>query len=147
MPLMSNTTTFEEILEKDGELFYTNVGNSMNPLIVQGRDVMIISKVNGRLKKYDVPLYKRKNGQYVLHRILKVRENDYLICGDNRCDVESGITDDQILGKLTGLMRNGKHIELSGKEYERYLLTLPLRRNYLRIRRVLGKIKRVITHK
>ena len=53
------------------------------PLLREDRDVMIIERVTGRLKKYDVPLYKRPNGQYVLHRILKVRENDYVICGDH----------------------------------------------------------------
>ena len=31
-------------------------------------------------KKYDVPLYKDKAGRYILHRVLKVRENDYIIC-------------------------------------------------------------------
>ena len=77
-------TRFEDIIDRDGRLIYTNVGDSMMPLIRQDRDLLIIEKPDGRLKKYDVPLYKRDNGQYVLHRILKVREDDYVICGDNR---------------------------------------------------------------
>ena len=76
--------TFEEEIEKNGRLVYTNVGDSMRPLIRQGRDLLIIEKPQGRLRKYDVPLYKRDSGQYVLHRILKVRDSDYVICGDNR---------------------------------------------------------------
>ena len=64
----------------------------MMPLIKQDRDLLIIEPVHGRLKKYDVPLYKRDNGQYVLHRILKVREQGYVICGDNRWAKEYGIT-------------------------------------------------------
>ena len=77
-------TSFEEIINRDGKLIYTNKGDSMMPLIKEGRDLIIIEKTQGRLKKYDVPLYKRDSGQYVLHRILKVREDDYVICGDNR---------------------------------------------------------------
>ena len=79
-----NKTTFEKIIEKDGKLIYTNRGDSMMPLIKEGRDLIIIEKPVGRLKKYDVPLYKRDSGQYVLHRVLKVRDDDYVICGDNR---------------------------------------------------------------
>ena len=77
-------STFEKEIERTGKLIYTNLGDSMMPIIRQNRDLLIIEKVNGRLKKYDVPLYKRDSGQYVLHRILKVRKNDYVMCGDNR---------------------------------------------------------------
>lgn len=114
-------STFEEEIEKNGKIIYTNVGDSMMPLIKQGRDVLVISKVNGRLKRYDVPLYKRKNGQYVLHRILKVRKNDYVICGDNRYGKEYGITDSEIIGVLSGIIRNGKEISASDKKYRAYV--------------------------
>ena len=100
-------STFEQEIQKSGKLIYTNVGDSMMPFIRQGRDILIISKVNGRLKRYDVPLYKRDSGQYVLHRILKVRKDDYVICGDNRYVKEYGITDSHIIGVLTAVIRNG----------------------------------------
>ncbi len=87
-------TTFEDVIQTHGVLIYENVGDSMMPLIKQGRDKMVIvRKPEGRLKKYDVPLYKRDNGQYVLHRIVGVRDNDYVILGDNRWALEYGITD------------------------------------------------------
>ena len=92
---------FEDVIERDGRLVYTNVGDSMRPLIRQDRDILIIEKPHGRLKKYDVPLYKRDSGQYVLHRVLKVRPDDYVICGDNRYNKEYGITDRHIIGVLT----------------------------------------------
>ena len=97
-------TRFEDVIERDGRLVYTNVGDSMRPLIRQDRDILIIEKPHGRLKKYDVPLYKRDSGQYVLHRVLKVRENDYVICGDNRYCKEYGITDRHIIGVLTAVV-------------------------------------------
>ena len=79
-----NSSSFEEILEKEGRLIYTNVGTSMLPLIRQGKDLLIIEPPDGRLKKYDIPLYRRDSGQYVLHRVLKVREQDYVLCGDHQ---------------------------------------------------------------
>jgi len=120
---MNNTkkSTFEEEINCKGKLIYTNVGDSMEPLIRQGRDLLIISKVEGRLHKYDVPLYKRDSGQYVLHRILKVRKDDYVICGDNRYHREYGITDRHIIGVLTGIVRDGKEIDLKSPGYRAYV--------------------------
>ena len=114
-------TRFEDVIERDGRLVYTNVGDSMRPLIRQDRDILIIEKPNGRLKKYDVPLYKRDNGQYVLHRVLKVRENDYVICGDNRYSKEYGITDRHIIGVLTAVVRNGKEMPITDWRYKAYV--------------------------
>lgn len=114
-------SSFEEEILRTGKLVYTNVGDSMLPLIRQGRDLLIISKVEGRLKKYDVPLYKRDSGQYVLHRILKVRKQDYVICGDNRYHKEYGITDKHIVGVLRGIVRDGKEISVDSLLYRLYV--------------------------
>lgn len=116
-----NKSSFEEEIKKSGRIIYTNVGDSMMPYIKQGRDVLVISEVNGRLNKYDVPLYKRDSGQYVLHRILKVRENDYVICGDNRWNKEYGITDRHIIGILTGVIRDGQEIPVKNRKYRIYV--------------------------
>ncbi|MGN0592472.1 MAG: S24/S26 family peptidase [Ruminococcus sp.] len=114
-------STFEEEIRRNGKIIYTNVGDSMMPFIRQGRDVLVISRAEGRLKRYDVPLYKRDSGQYVLHRILKVRENDYMICGDNRCNREYGITDRHIIGVLTGIIRDGREILVTDRKYRIYV--------------------------
>lgn len=50
--------SFEEMIERDGKLIYTNKGDSMMPLIKENRDILVIEKTNGRLKKFDIPLYK-----------------------------------------------------------------------------------------
>lgn len=114
--------TFEEELQRSGRLVYTNVGVSMMPLLRQRRDLMILEKKSEeRCKKYDAVMYKRKNGQYVLHRILKVREKDYVICGDNCYQKEYGITDEQILAILTGVVRDGKEISVTNKGYLLYV--------------------------
>ena len=117
---MSEYTSYEAELKEKGIIIHTNKGTSMMPLLREDRDVMIIERPNGRLKKYDVPLYKRPNGQYVLHRILKVRENDYVICGDHCVIKEYGITDDQIIGVLTGVIRDGKQISVTDRGYRFY---------------------------
>ena len=141
-------STFEEELNRTGHLIYSNVGDSMLPLIRQGRDLLVIEKTHGaRLNKYDIPLYKRDSGQYVLHRILKVRENDYVICGDNRYNKEYGITDRHIIGVLTSVVRDGKELDFGSFKYRLYVFLwcglFPVRAFILRIKhyakRIIGK--------
>lgn len=132
--------SFEEELAKSGKLVYTTVGVSMNPMIKQDRDISIISRPEGRLKKYDVALYKRPNGQYVLHRVVKVRENDYVILGDNCASKEYGITDSQILGVLTSLRRNGKELDLNSFGYKFYVRA---RYAHYPVRVIISKLKRL----
>ena len=141
-----NKTTFEEIIQRDGKLIYTNKGDSMMPLIKQGRDLLVIEKTHGKLKKYDIPLYKRDNGQYVLHRILKVRKNDYVICGDNRWSKETGITDRHIIGVLTALVRGGEEVPLDTRKYRLYTHLwcdfFPIRAVILRMQSVRRRVRR-----
>ena len=114
-------TRFEDVIERDGRLVYTHVGDSMRPLIRQDMDILIIEKPHGRLKKDDVPLYKRDSGQYVVHRVRKVRDSDYVICGDNRYSKEYGITDRHIIGVLTAVVRDGKEIPITDLWYRLYV--------------------------
>ena len=116
---MSDFRSYEEELLLHGRILRTNKGVSMMPLIRENRDVMIIEKREGRLRKYDAPLYKR-DGEYVVHRIIKVRDNSYDIIGDNCINIERGIKDEQIIGVLTGVIRNGKTITADSFKYKAY---------------------------
>lgn len=143
-----NKSSFEQELNEKGVLIYTNVGDSMLPFIRQNRDLIIIKKYQGRLKKYDVPLYKRDSGQYVLHRVLKVRRNDYVLCGDNRCNKECGISDKHIIGVLTAVKRNGRTINVTDRKYRIYVHLwcdfFPIRAAIIRLRTLIKKIKKRI---
>ncbi|MBQ3567151.1 MAG: S24/S26 family peptidase [Oscillospiraceae bacterium] len=116
-----NTSTYKEHLEKYGTLTYRNVGISMMPLLKQGRDIFTVTKkTSERCKKYDVVLYKRPPQQFVLHRVIKVRENDYVILGDNCINKEYGITDNDIIGVMTEFVRKGKKITVNDRIYRLY---------------------------
>ena len=107
-------STFEEILEKDGKLVYKTKGVSMNPMLYQNRDLVVIEVPKGRLKKYDVALYKRGKS-YVLHRVIEVNENGtYSIRGDNTYSIETVPEEAVIAHKLCqgreAVQRNGPGI-------------------------------------
>ena len=80
-----------EVLDSGGEFQLFPRGTSMLPLIREKRDYVILVQCAERPKPKDIIFYQRKNGQYVLHRILKVREDGYVLCGDNQAWLEYGI--------------------------------------------------------
>lgn len=100
--------SYEEVLETEGRLVAINKGKSMLPLLRENRDVMVIDKkTSQRCKRLDAVLYK-SGGRYVLHRVIRVRDEDYVIVGDNCRRLEYGITDNDILGVLTAVIRSGR---------------------------------------
>ena len=116
-----NKTTYEEYLEKNGTLIYRNVGVSMLPLIKQGRDLFIVKKKSAnRCKKYDVVLFKRADNKYVLHRIIKVNPDDYVIRGDNCVNKEYGVKDEDIIGVMTSFIRKNKEYSVDNRIYKLY---------------------------
>lgn len=106
---MNNSISFETYLAEHDTLTYTNVGTSMMPLLRQGKDLFTVRrKTEERCQTGDVVLYRRPPDQYVLHRIIAVRPEDYVILGDNCIAKEYGIRDEDILGIMTGYARGGK---------------------------------------
>ena len=118
---MSNGISYEEYLERNGRLTYTNVGVSMFPLLRQGRDLFIVQKKGmQRCGVGDVVLYRRPPEHYVLHRIVEVRDADYVLLGDNCIGRESGVTDKDILAVMTGFVRDGREHSVSEPGYRLY---------------------------
>ena len=120
----------------------------MYPMLRNQRDTIIIEPCEGRLKKYDVPLY-RRGSAYVLHRIVEVRPDSYVICGDNCLCREYGVTDEQIIGVLTGFYRGNKLIQMESIGYRAYVriwcAVYPVRCVWMEMRRFAGSVFRRIT--
>ena len=142
--------SFEDFIEEYGSIVYTNTGYSMLPLLRQKRDIIEVKKKGPeRCKKYDVVLY-RSNGQYILHRVLKVLPDGYLIAGDHNCFVDQKDRDDMILGIMTKVIRDGKTVTPDNIWYKLYVhlwcdvypARMALLKAKRRIRPVLGRIKR-----
>ena len=122
-------------------------GVSMEPMLVQGRDTVIIKKPQFPMKKYDIPVYHRGD-KYVMHRVVKVKKNGYIICGDNCITLERDITDKDIVGVLAAFYHNGKYVEYGDREYVRYakraVRSYPLRLLKYFVAKGKGKLKRIL---
>ena len=145
---MNKKSSFEDYLNEKGTLTYSNVGVSMMPLLRQGKDLFTVRrKGSQRAKTGDVVLFRRPPDRYVLHRVIEVRPDDYVIMGDNCTGKEIGIKDDDILGIMINFVRNGKIHEVTEPLYRFYtwliLHTISLR---VFLKRLFGWGKRMIKH-
>lgn len=111
-----------EKLEAGGSVTFNPKGTSMLPMLRDGDDTVVLSKPKGRLHLFDLPLYRRKDGSYVLHRVVNFgSDGSYTMCGDNQFAVEKGITDDDVIGVVTAFYRKGKPYTVDSMKYRAYL--------------------------
>ena len=113
MPLLKET------LAKGQSVLLSPSGVSMLPMLRQGVDSVVISPIKGRIKKYDLPLYQRDNGQYVLHRVIKTGKT-YICIGDNQFIKERGLRHDQFIGVVTAFYRKDQKIFVDNYIYQIY---------------------------
>lgn len=135
----------KEQLENGGTVGLPITGTSMLPLLVQGRDSVVLSPVK-KIKINDIIFYRRDNSAFVLHRIIGVDDKGYVLCGDNQWVKEYGITDKNVIGVVTAIKRDGKVIDVNDEKYVKYcnrwLKLLPIRKPLIRILSILRAIKR-----
>ena len=108
----------ERLAEGQSVAFFPR-GTSMLPMLRQGKDSVELSAVPERLKKYDLPLYQRENGQYVLHRVVTVGDT-YTCVGDNQFVLETGLEHHQMIAVVSAFARDGRRIEADDPGYRLY---------------------------
>ncbi len=136
MPLMT------ECLSAGKSFRFSPRGISMLPMLREGIDSVVLSPLPEKLRKYDIPLYRRDNGKYVLHRIIKAGET-YTCIGDNQFAAESGIHPEQMIAVVTEFYRGEKKYSVNDLRYKIYCrfwhLSRPLRHFW---RRGIGFLRR-----
>ena len=112
---------FRERLAAGQTVRFSPRGVSMLPMLRQGVDSVVLSPLPDRLRKYDLPLYQRDNGQYVLHRVVKVGET-YTCIGDNQFDYEPGLRHDQMIALVTAFYRGDRLWRCDSPIYRLYCI-------------------------
>lgn len=108
-------------LEVSEEIAVLTAGRSMQPMLRQHRDVVIVKRVDRELKKGDVVLYPGKDGQYIFHRIIRIKKDGFIIRGDNNYFTERHIKRKDIVGILKEFYRDGKYINCdTDRKYKIY---------------------------
>lgn len=135
--------TIEKSLREQERILLQTTGISMEPLLHNRKSTVVIERVSGTLKKYDVALFRRPSGEYVLHRVWKVRKRDYLICGDNGIYMEP-VFKEAVMGVMTGFYpdEGEEFISCEDGRYRRYLRTLGVRYGVRWVRAMIGRVRR-----
>lgn len=107
-----------DLLKEKGEFVTTGSGVSMYPMLRFSKDPVLIRSFYGELKRYDVAVYSRGNS-YVVHRVLEVREDCYVIRGDN-CIGKEYVPKGDVVGVVVGFWRFGRFIDVSNGLYKLY---------------------------
>lgn len=137
----------EEALSAGGSITLTSTGTSMLPMLRHQRDAVILERAAFPLRVNDVALYRRANGQFVLHRVVGMGpDGGYMFCGDNQFLLEHHIAHRQVIGRMRAFTRGGHRISCDAYGYKAYVFLLPalrrLRRGLLKCRRLKVALKR-----
>ncbi|MBQ8682936.1 MAG: S24/S26 family peptidase [Clostridia bacterium] len=122
LPMAQLSPLLLACLAEGQEVVLAVTGNSMAPFLRHGRDQVVLAACDGAVLGFgDVPLYRRDNGQYVLHRVVKRRQTAgsvrYTLLGDAQWEMEPEVTPEQVVACAVGFIRNGKRYSCTSPWY------------------------------
>lgn len=110
------TADFKTELEKNGVISFVPKGNSMWPFLKNGKQSVLMELKKNRLKKYDVAFYARANGDYVLHRVIEVLPQGYIMQGDSQLSREP-VAENDVFGVMKGFYKGKTFVCAEDEKY------------------------------
>ena len=145
-----------ECMAAGSEVVLIVTGNSMRPFLASCRDQVVLKKCDvTTLQIGDVPLYRRADGQFVLHRIVDMGASTYTMCGDAQTEKEYGVPNNRILAVAVGFYRKGKYVSCTDFWYKAYvrvwMVLRPIRPLLLKAmylyKRITAKLRKIFKKK
>ena len=140
----------EQFLSENGYYVSTPSGNSMRPFIVGKTDVVTVLPLKAGPRLFDAVLYRRKNGESVIHRIVAIKKDCYLIRGDN-CYYTERVEKDCVFGVVHTVRRKNKTFSADKRGYLAlaglWHLIYPVRYLLYGGFRLVRKVKRMLSKK
>lgn len=100
-----------ELLQNDQKVRMTVTGNSMLPFLRENIDSIELSSISFHsLRLGSIPLIKRVSGQYILHRLVWKRKNQFYIAGDAQNWVEGPLCPEQLVAVVTKVWRGNRSV-------------------------------------
>lgn len=138
--------SYQEQLEKNNQIAIVPKGNSMWPTLKHQGQSVIIGAKKQRLREFDVALYVRGQNDFVLHRVIKVLPDGYLMCGDSQFVLEK-VFEDQIFGLMLGFYRGKKYVDCQDEKYIKKIKKWYKKVKYRKFRVKLFFLKEGVKHK
>jgi hypothetical protein len=109
----------QEYLKAGQNVRFSPRGISMLPMLRQGVDSVVLTAAPEKLCKYDLPLYQRPDGKYILHRVVSVGET-YTCIGDNQFQYETDVGHDWVVAVVTSFYRGDQMWSVQDWRYRLY---------------------------
>ncbi|WP_294082936.1 S24/S26 family peptidase [Proteiniphilum sp. UBA5384] len=127
--IIQNEPFFREIairVAEGGRVRIRAKGNSMLPLIRDGKDEIILEKPTGRsFRKGRLLLVKLIGERYVLHRVKIISDNFIMLRGDGNLSVFETCAREDVIAEATEVIRNGKEIRVGSARWNLYRYLWP----------------------
>ncbi|MBQ9813434.1 MAG: S24/S26 family peptidase [Thermoguttaceae bacterium] len=129
--------------DPDAVVALTTSGTSMYPMLRDRKDVVYLKKLSAPPKKYDVVLFQRNSGAYVLHRVVGVEpDGTCVFCGDNQTVLERISDSNQLVAIVQSFQRGCLKIVCQHSIYYRLFSRILTKTRSLRV--MLSIVKRII---
>jgi len=130
MPNAAFAELMTAVLDKGTPFRFQATGFSMTPFIRSG-DVITIAPTPARIRFGDVVAFESPSGgKLVVHRVVRVSRDGYIIKGDNSPEADADVPGSRILGRVARVERRGKRVRL-GSGIERVAVAFLSRRGWL----------------
>ena len=133
----------EELLDEGRQVTILVRGNSMRPLLRDGRDKVILRRANDEdIRKGAVMLF-RHRGSYVMHRVTKIEGDVVVFEGDGNYKMQEIALRKDIIAVMEAVVRpSGRRIECSSRRW-RILSFMWLSQARIELRVILGIMRRL----
>lgn len=125
-PTKKESNLLKEI-EDHGYILWRCRGASMEPLIDSDTDMILIRRIDGDIRPWDVAMYtkskqaeRENSGDYILHRVIENKGDHCIILGDNCTDLEY-VSMDRIVGVMGDRIRGGESLDTGSYKYRAYM--------------------------
>lgn len=144
-------SVIKELLDQGRSARIIVTGTSMYPFLRENMDSVELSPARfDSLHKGSIVLIRRKNGEYVLHRVLRKKKECFFMAGDAQQWIEGPIYPEQLIAVATVVWRGERKIDCTDIRWRLlsclWMRLLPVRRlmihGYWRIRPLL-KLKKI----
>lgn len=112
--------TIEEELKRGERVISFTKGVSMEPLLHEGRSHVLLVPAMKDVPIGEIGLFKRAEGIYVLHRIIRKDDANYYTRGDNCFTVEI-VPRQEMLGIVETIYKGNKAISVRDPVYQGYV--------------------------
>lgn len=132
-PMEQLAPIITDLIESGSDVTITATGNSMRPLWYHKKNNVTLTACDPeQLKKGDVPLYRRADGRYVLHRIIRVHEDTFDLVGDGQYKVEYGLEKFRVMAVAKAFTKGNRTYTMKNIVYRLYscvwIWLLPVRK-------------------